>query len=82
MVEGERERKKRRSFSFSVSSVYPVCQIKSKIRKERVIKNAHGGYYVFCVTSTKDYVITGGWGNKAILWEKGGKGQKVRTLKG
>ena len=60
-----------------------MSKIESKIRKERVIKRAHGGWGgVRCVTSTKDYVITGGYDNNAILWEKGGKGQKVRTFEG
>ena len=60
-----------------------MSKIESKIRKERVIERAHDGWFgVFCVTSTKDYVITGGDGYEVILWEKGGKGQKVRTFKG
>eukprot|EP00940_MAST-03C_sp_MAST-3C-sp2_P001626 g1626.t1 len=60
-----------------------MSKIKSKIRKERVVQIAHGGYGgVNCITSTKDYVITGGSDSKAVLWEKGGMGHKVNTFEG
>eukprot|EP00940_MAST-03C_sp_MAST-3C-sp2_P002066 g2066.t1 len=55
---------------------------KDLVKMERVLKGGHGDDDVYCVTSTKTYVITGGNDHKAVVWERGGAGKIVRTLEG
>jgi len=59
-----------------------ILSKKDLVKMERVLKGGHGGKEVFCVKSTKIYVITGGRDGKAVVWERGGAGKIVRTLEG
>eukprot|EP00940_MAST-03C_sp_MAST-3C-sp2_P000706 g706.t1 len=79
------------SHSLSIIKEYRRKRMASRgdmVTKERVLKGGHGRSvigipkFVYCVKSTKAYVITGGGSWGAVVWERGGAGKIVGTLKG